>query len=41
MNPQTAWLLGLALMALVFLYFHHKTRDIRHAFIAALVWARS
>jgi len=39
-DPGLAWLLGLALMTLVFLYFHHKTGDLRYSFMLALVWGK-
>jgi len=39
-DPAQAWLLGLGLMTLVFLYFHHKTGDLRYSFMLALVWGK-
>ena len=37
-DPQQAWLFGLASMLLAFLYFHHKTGDLRYSFMVSLVW---
>ena len=39
-DPAQAWLLGLALMTLVFIYFYHKTGDLRYSFMLALVWGK-
>ncbi len=30
-DPQQAWLFGLASMLLAFLYFHSKSNDLRHS----------
>ena len=40
MDPQQAWTLGLLSMLLVFLYFHHKTGDLRYSFMVSLVWGK-
>lgn len=39
-DPQTAWLFGLASMILAFLYFHWRTSDIRYSFMVSLVWGK-
>ena len=40
MDPRAAWLLGLLSMLAVFLYFHHKTGDLRYSFMIALLWGK-
>ena len=40
MDPQQAWLYGLATMLLVFIYFHYRTNDIRYSFMASLLWGK-
>ena len=40
MDPQQAWLYGLATMLAVLIYFHWRTGDLRYSFMVSLLWGK-